>query len=347
MTRASKGWTAAELDEDRCWVHRLAPAAVDELSRAADAVTARGLPEAAIGIDEVPLPSLRPTLEGVRRELASGRGVVLLRGVPVERHDLAGWTAIAIGLGAHLGRPIAPQGATGELVDLVADPGEDYGRARTKGYETRAALSPHCDSGDVAGLLCIRRAKAGGVTSIASFAAIHAEIEATRPDLLALLERGFHYNIRGGGPPGPGRDVTRHRVPVFVRHGDRVAGRFNGQAIRTAPEFPGVAMLTAEEIAAVALVEELALRPDLRFDMALEPGDLQLLSNHDVIHTRSAFEDHPEPDRKRLLLRIWIVWPEPLPLPDEFTDHYNTGPRGGPWVRPSTSDGGAAAAEIG
>ena len=41
--------------------------------------------------------------------------------------------------------------------------------------------------------------------------------------------------------------------------------------------------------------------------MDLEPGDIQLLSNHTVIHARTDYVDHPEPDRKRHLLRLWIT----------------------------------------
>jgi hypothetical protein len=41
--------------------------------------------------------------------------------------------------------------------------------------------------------------------------------------------------------------------------------------------------------------------------MDLEPGDVQLISNHTVIHARTDYEDYPEDDRKRHLLRLWIT----------------------------------------
>ena len=77
---------------------------------------------------------------------------------------------------------------------------------------------------------------------------------------------------------------------------------------------------------------ELAIREDIRLDMKLEAGDLQLLCNHTVLHTRAAFEDHDDPKKKRFLLRIWLNIPGGRELLSEFADHYNTGDRQGPAV---------------
>ena len=47
---------------------------------------------------------------------------------------------------------------------------------------------------------------------------------------------------------------------------------------------------------------------------------------------RTAFEDHPEPDRKRHLLRLWLAPPNARPLPKVFAERYGSitpGERGG------------------
>jgi alpha-ketoglutarate-dependent taurine dioxygenase len=40
--------------------------------------------------------------------------------------------------------------------------------------------------------------------------------------------------------------------------------------------------------------------------MQFEPGDIQLLSNHRVLHARTAYEDAPGETRGRHLLRLWL-----------------------------------------
>jgi hypothetical protein len=114
--------------------------------------------------------------------------------------------------------------------------------------------------------------------------------------------------------------------------------------MRTGAEWPGIEPLTDLENAAIDCVESLALRDDLRLDMMLQPGDVQLLSNHTVMHTRTGFIDHDDPDRKRLLLRIWINIPGGRELPEDFADHFNTGPREGPFVREPAAPAVAAPA---
>jgi hypothetical protein len=50
---------------------------------------------------------------------------------------------------------------------------------------------------------------------------------------------------------------------------------------------------------AVDMLAELAGDPELRLDMNLMPGDIQLLRNHTILYARSAYEDWPEIERKR------------------------------------------------
>ena len=49
--------------------------------------------------------------------------------------------------------------------------------------------------------------------------------------------------------------------------------------------------------------------------MQLEQGDMQLVNNEVIVHSRTPFEDHAEADRKRHLLRRWLAVPGSQPLP--------------------------------
>ena len=82
-------------------------------------------------------------------------------------------------------------------------------------------------------------------------------------------------------------------------------------------------------------VGELAMQDGIRHDMTFKKGDIQILNNHAVLHSRTSFEDWPEPERKRNLLRMWINQRAEIarPLAREFANRLNTGPRGGVAVK--------------
>ena len=44
--------------------------------------------------------------------------------------------------------------------------------------------------------------------------------------------------------------------------------------------------------------------------LMLEPGDIQYCNNYTILHSRTSFIDHDEPDQKRHLLRIWLYVPD-------------------------------------
>ena len=61
----------------------------------------------------------------------------------------------------------------------------------------------------------------------------------------------------------------------------------------------------AEAAAALEALESVAADPALWIEQELKRGQIQYLNNRDVVHYRSAFADHPEPARKRHLVRTW------------------------------------------
>lgn len=77
-------WYGADLAKTDDWVHHLTDAEIAELATATAAVKARGLAIADITRDDFELPILGLVLAGLRAELIDGRGVGMIRGVPVE-----------------------------------------------------------------------------------------------------------------------------------------------------------------------------------------------------------------------------------------------------------------------
>jgi len=161
------------------------------------------------------------------------------------------------------------------------------------------------------------------------------EILKSRPQDLEILSEGFHFDLRGEGASGHPDEVTISKVPVFSYYGGRLSCRYNRKTIEDGQTKAG-APLSGAALEAVRRVGEIAMQDGIRFDMTFETGDIQILNNHSVLHSRQDFEDWPDAERKRNLLRMWINLDEDVarPLAPEFADRMNTGPRGGVAVRP-------------
>jgi hypothetical protein len=164
-------WRGADLANSDAWIVRLTPEKIDELDRARASVRARGLVLAQVGRDAFPLPTLTPVIAEWARELASGRGFRLLRGLPVGRWGDDDASLVYWGIGQHLGEPGA-QNPQGELLGHVVDSGEDASNPLIRPYRTAATIAWHCDLADVVGLLCLRTAKRGGASRIVSSVAV-------------------------------------------------------------------------------------------------------------------------------------------------------------------------------
>ncbi|MCQ4159118.1 TauD/TfdA family dioxygenase [Roseomonas sp. GC11] len=309
-------WRGPAIAAARDWEYRLSPADIEDIAAALAVAKASGRAASAIGRAEFPLPHFGETLAGLLAGLRGGRGFLLLRGLPVDRFSEIEREVIFFGLGAHLGRAVS-QNAHGELLGYVFDQGRTHAMANTRGYQTKADLTFHTDRCDLVGLLCHRAAKQGGESSVVSTAAIHDEILRTRPDLLPLLYRGFHYGEREAADSADG--VSARRIPVFSERDGVVSCRFISRAIELAWK-RGVPASPAE-VEALELMKHYTEHPDFRLDMVLEAGDMQFCNNYVTAHARTAFEDFPEPERRRLMVRLWLSFRDPWPLASDFGEH--------------------------
>jgi hypothetical protein len=296
------GRRGRDRSDRRGWMIRLSAAQVDELDQARAAVRSRALGLDAIGREDFPLPTLAPIVAGWAEELASGRGFVLIRGLPVERWGDDDAAAVFWGLGQHLGEPGA-QNPEGDLLGHVIDTGEEAARPYVRRYRTAGDIAYHCDLADVVGLLCLRTPRRGGASRIVSSVSVYNEVLRRRPDLVARLYEPFHLDTRDEGGQGRPPYVL---VPPCRHARGTLRTFYHSDYFRSAERHPEVPRLTVEERTLLDLYEEIASTPGLYLDMQFEPGDVQLLSNHVVLHARTHYEDFAEPSRKRHLLRLWL-----------------------------------------
>ncbi len=304
-------WTAEELRRDGSWIYELTRAEIAEIETALKTANAAGVGLPAIRPETFALPTLAARLSELTRQLEHGRGIALLRGVPVARYDVPDIEKIYFGISGYLGVVIA-QNSNGDHVGHVRDEGLKWGEVSNgelvRGYRTNAYMPFHSDPTDLVGLLCVQKAMEGGLSSISSSMSIYNEILRTRPQALDCLFNGFYYSLRGETGTGLG-SVTEYRIPVFDHHAGRLSTRYVRKTIEQGATV-GEAPLTDEERDALDLVDLLAQRDDLRFDMAFEPGDIQYLNNYVAFHSRTGFRDGPQKEQQRFLMRLWLQSPD-------------------------------------
>jgi hypothetical protein len=316
-------WRGADLAGGDSWIWPLSDSDVNELEAALAVVKRRRLRPGEFGREHFPLESLGPRLGAILEELEDGRGFVLVRGLPVARYDLDDLLRLYWGLGVWLGQPMPQRavlnlsGIRDDAIAHITDQGYDIRGRNVHGSATRAEQLPHVDPADVVGLLCVRPAKAGGLSRIASAATIHNEILSRHPEYLEVLYRGFPLDLRGEVRAGVDAEVTPEPVPVFTHFAGKVSINFNARMIETGMEKLGRTLSDLER-AAVDEVVALARDPGLRLDMDFQPGDIQLLNNYEILHYRTGWEDHEDPLQRRLLLRLWLNVTNGRPLAPAF-----------------------------
>lgn len=310
-----QAWTGTAMALRDDWRHTLDAAEVDELDAAVRDAERRGADLVSLRAEDFVLPRLAARLAAVRRFVLHGPGFFLLRGVPVDRYTPLQSALAFRGLGAHLGEALSQNGK-GHVLGHVADLGLDYAAATTRGYQTPAELRFHTDGGDVVGLLCVRPARSGGLSRIASSTTVWNTLVQRRPDLAAVLRHPFCFSRWGEIGAGERPWV---RTPLFVPHRGRMIAFFVMSAIEKAQAFDDVPRLTATEHEALTAVDALAGEDGIRLDMDFRPGDVQFLCNHAILHARTAYEDWVEPGRRRHLLRLWLACDDGPELPAHLT----------------------------
>ncbi len=266
------------------------------------------------------LPHLRHVLKAAYQELLHGRGFVMFHGMPVQDLNREEIIRAYVGVGSWLGEPV-PQNGKGHILGHVKDIGLDHTNPQTRIYGTRHRQLYHTDGADLVGLLCLQTAKSGGVFSLSSSVAVYNEIARRRPDLAAVLSAPFVVDRKGEVPQGK---QDTYEIEVFHHYKGRLLTIHDRVFIDAAQHRDYVPRLTAQQIEALDLLDELAGSDEFYLDVAWEQGDINFAHNHQVLHARTDYEDYPELDRKRHLLRLWLSTNEGWELPPVFAEKFST-----------------------
>jgi hypothetical protein len=275
----------------------------------------RQIKTAGLGLDDLQrehfeVPSLRPVIDEIRRQIAGGRGFVVLRRLPVEDYSKDEIGMIFWGIGTHLGRGLS-QSVLGDRLGHVKDFSREDPLARA--YRNKQELSPHTDSCDLVGLACLRDAKLGGVSRLTSALTVHNVMLEEYPEALERLYCGYVFHRRGEEEKPGDLPYTPYRVPIYSNTEEKVSARYVRTYVEAGEAAAGRPMGEAE-LAVLDRFEEVTKRPELMLEFTLQPGEMYFINNYTILHARTAFEDFEEEDRRRHLLRLWLEVPQMRPV---------------------------------
>ncbi|WP_156841681.1 TauD/TfdA family dioxygenase [Novosphingobium aquimarinum] len=323
-------WRGDALMRGSDWIYELAPEQVAEL----EGLGRRFLDEdpdlRSVQASDYPLETCGEAVDSWRHDVDFGRGFVLVRGLRSDYYSDALSAAIYYVLGLHMGDPIR-QNEMGDLIDHVyATSDKKMDDPTALSAKVRDKLEYHSDSSDMVSLMCLRGAKDGGLSCLVSGAQIYNEILQRRPDLAHHLLEPFHWDWRRQDHDAPANTYTSPVVSMQEGVFSMYAGSLY---ILTAQEYEGVPQLTEGQLEVLRLFDEITYEPGMAIEMDFRPGDIQWLSNYAALHARTSFEDFPEPQRKRHLLRLWLSSKTDRPVVKGF------GKNGVVQHRSSTRDG--------
>ncbi|MEL7123505.1 MAG: TauD/TfdA family dioxygenase [Bacteroidota bacterium] len=322
-------WYGPQMEQNpTTWIIKLKDEEIKELELAAHAFTQSKWPIAELNEHQFPLPSLGPKLKRIRQQLINGIGFTLIKGLVPEQYTKKELAIMFFGLGTHIGHARS-QNAMGHVLGHVKNLNVDSSDPNVRLYQTKERQTFHTDSCDVVGLLCVQPAQQGGLSLLVSADTVFNEMHKRRPDLLQLLLEPIGTDRRGEVPEG---QLPYMLIPVFSHYEGRITPFYQRQYIESSQRFPDAPRLTPQHFEALDLFDELCNDPNLHLSMMLEKGDMQFVYNHAMLHDRTGFVDHPESEKRRHLMRLWLSVPDDRPLPNVFASRYGTteiGNRGG------------------
>lgn len=313
-------WTGKELSQSQEWLYELSDDEIAGLDEALNSVKTRGIEIIDITRENFAMGAFAESVKRLREDILRGRGFVLLRGLPAERYTFSDVATIYYGIGKHLGVPVS-QNAMGHVLGHVIDIGRDDDDPTARTYQTNVRQFYHSDSCDIVGLMCWRKAKRGGFSTIASSVTAYNEMYKRSPELTAELFKPQYFDRRGEVPPGM---PPWYLMPIFNWFGGRLSTHYVRRYIVSARRLDGVPALTDTQIAAFDMFDEIMDDPAIHLSMDFEPGDMQFLHNPQILHDRTGFDDFDNPDERRHLLRLWLCATDGRELPECYAQRWGS-----------------------
>ncbi|KAB2571941.1 hypothetical protein DBV05_g9398 [Lasiodiplodia theobromae] len=315
----------SHLDADLCWTPAdITPQQYLIKLSVEDIVAIESAMEGFKGL-ALPLPALEPSTFVLPAELAdrlrvvskivhTGIGFAVLRGLDPKKYTEEENTIIYCGIASHIGIQ-RNANSHGMAMVHIRDATND---AKPKNIADGEQLAPskknsgmnfHADRmyADMLSLYVRGQAAVGGEQYLASSWTIYNKLMQQAPEVLHILAGDWKWSPEDNSKPG-----TPNRMPALF-HKD---GRIILQLVWT-PFLKNRSLATPAQHFALETVQKLAYENRIKLDQQL--GDIQLINNLAILHTRSEFKDSPA--QKRHLMRLGLRDPsEAWTLPERYDE---------------------------
>ncbi|KAJ5091615.1 hypothetical protein NUU61_006485 [Penicillium alfredii] len=326
-------WEGKEIEKRDDWIYQLSDAQLDEIDAALKRFKALGVPLGAINQSTFPLPTLHPTLRDLSKEIHTGRGFFVLRGLRLDNYSREDNVIIYAGVSSHIGsirgrqQDTRLENGTSPVLSHIKDLTNTIDKGKIGAPSNTADKQVfHTDAGDIISLLCLHPAAEGGESHLSSSWHVYNILAKERPDLIHTLSRdwpvdGFNnpskpYTLRPLLYHQPATATTPERV--LIQYARRYFTGFLAQPRSTS--IPPISEAQAEALDALHFLAE-----EHSASLDFQKGDVQYVNNLSIFHARNGFRD--EPGKKRHLLRLWLrdpenAWETPEPLQPRWDTVY-------------------------
>ena len=302
-------WRGEDIRDRSDWIYTLSPQALTALEQGLEQLATKALTAPNFNREDLKIatPEVQAEFDRISDELENGYGFAVIRGLDAEKYSESDMASMYYMIGYLMGTPVT-QNTKGDLLGYVQNVG-DKNDKMTRVYETDEYLPYHGDLSDVVGLLCIRKAKEGGLSSLVSTVSVYNEILKNHREYLAYYYHPAWFDHMGEPEPS--------LSPIFSHHEGKLACRYLRAYIELGHERRNVP-LSQVQIEALDIFDSITHDPAMCLDMMMEPGDIQLCNNYTILHSRTAFIDYDEVEKRRKLLRLWLKMPNARSLARDF-----------------------------
>lgn len=297
-------WARSTLLESD-WRVPVTPACREEILQMVERIRKYPFPVLLRQPQQFELVHVRALMAQVRQILNRGVGQAVIDRLPLEEMDAEEAKTIVWVLAQLLGR-LVPQKWDGTVIYDVQDKGYTY-QVGVRASVTSVGLDFHTDApfNDFAPetviLLCLYPAQEGGLSRSLSLTAVHNLLWQQHRSYLPRLYQPFYFDRQQEHSP----EESRSRPYAIFSFQGRFQGRCNTTLIRNGYALAGEELDAPGEAALTALQQVLS-DESLWWEGRLERGQIQFLNNYTLAHTRTAFQDGPDPIPKRHLVRYWV-----------------------------------------